>query len=150
MSLKEQIDQDIKQAMLQKKKEELMTLRAIKSAILMAETEKGAADHLAADVEMKLLAKQAKQRKDSADIFLKEGRNDLADKELFELEIINKYLPKQMTEEEVTVAIKKIIADVGASGPQDMGKVMGKATKEMSGKADGKMISEIVKTLLNS
>jgi uncharacterized protein YqeY len=150
MSLKEQIDQDIKQAMLQKKKEELMTLRAIKSAILMAETEKGAADHLAADVEMKLLAKQAKQRKDSADIFLKEGRNDLADKELFELEIINKYLPKQMTEEEVTVAIKKIIADVGASGQQDMGKVMGKATKEMSGKADGKIISVIVKTLLNS
>jgi uncharacterized protein YqeY len=150
MSLKEQIDQDIKQAMLQKRKQELITLRAIKSAILMAETEKGAGDQLAADVEMKILAKQAKQRKESADIFLKEGRNDLADKELFELDIINNYLPKQMTEEEVTVEIKKIIAEVGASGPQDMGKVMGKASKEMSGKADGKMISEIVKTLLNS
>ena len=150
MSLKEQIDQDIKQAMLQKRKQELITLRAIKSAILMAETEKGAGDQIAADVEMKILAKQAKQRKESADIFLKEGRNDLADKELFELDVINNYLPKQMTEEEVTVEIKKIIAEVGASGPQDMGKVMGKATKEMSGKADGKMISEIVKTLLNS
>ncbi|HNP17568.1 MAG TPA: GatB/YqeY domain-containing protein [Fulvivirga sp.] len=148
MSLKQQIDNDIKQAMLQRKKEELTALRAIKSAILLAETEKGAGDGIDKDVEMKLLAKQAKQRKDSADIFLKEGRNDLAEKELFELGIISKYLPKQMSDEEITAQLKQIISEVGASGPQDMGKVMGRASKEMAGKADGKKISELVKSLL--
>ncbi len=148
MSLKQQIDNDIKQAMLQRKKEELNALRAIKSAILLAETEKGAGDGIDENVEMKLLAKQAKQRKDSADIFLKEGRNDLAEKELFELEIISKYLPKQMSDEEITNQLKQIISEVGASGPQDMGKVMGRASKEMAGKADGKKISELVKSLL--
>ena len=150
MSLKQQIDNDIKQAMLQKKKEELTALRAIKSAILLAETEKGAGEGLESDAEMKLLAKQAKQRKDSAEIYNKEGREDLANKELFELEIINRYLPKQLTEEEIEAIIKDIIGKVGAAGPQDMGKVMGSATKEMSGKADGKKISEIVKKLLSN
>lgn len=150
MSLKQQIDGDIKQAMLQKKKEELTALRAIKSAILLAETEKGAGEGLESDAEMKLLAKQAKQRKDSADIYSKEGREDLANKELFELEIINRYLPKQLSEEEIEEIVKGIISKVGASGPQDMGKVMGSATKEMSGKADGKKISEIVKKLLSN
>jgi uncharacterized protein len=150
MSLKQQIDNDIKQAMLQRKKEELTALRAIKSAILLAETEKGAGDGIDEATEMKLLAKQAKQRKDSADIFQKEGRKDLADKELFELDIISKYLPKQMTDEEITSHLKQIISEVGASGPQDMGKVMGRATKEMSGKADGKKVSDLVKSLLAS
>ncbi|MTI41292.1 GatB/YqeY domain-containing protein [Fulvivirga lutimaris] len=150
MSLKQQIDGDIKQAMLQKKKEELTALRAIKSAILLAETEKGGGDGLDSDAEMKLLAKQAKQRKDSADIYAKEGREDLANKELFELEVISKYLPKQLSDEEIEETVKGIISKVGAAGPQDMGKVMGAATKEMSGKADGKKISEIVKKLLSN
>ncbi|MEQ8478411.1 GatB/YqeY domain-containing protein [Fulvivirga sp.] len=150
MSLKQQIDGDIKQAMLQKKKEELTALRAIKSAILLAETEKGAGEGLESEAEMKLLAKQAKQRKDSADIYAKEGRDDLASKELFELEIINRYLPKQLSETEIEEIVKGIISKVGASGPQDMGKVMGSASKEMSGKADGKKISEIVKKLLSN
>lgn len=150
MSLKQQIDGDIKQAMLKKNKEELTALRAIKSAILLAETEKGAGAGLDNDAEMKLLAKQAKQRKDSADIYAKEGRDDLASKELFELEIINRYLPKQLSDEEIEEIVKTIITKVGAAGPQDMGKVMGGATKEMSGKADGKKISEIVKRLLSN
>ncbi|MEQ8242960.1 GatB/YqeY domain-containing protein [Fulvivirga sp.] len=150
MSLKQQIDGDIKQAMLQKKKEELTALRAIKSAILLAETEKGAGEGLESEAEMKLLAKQAKQRKDSADIYAKEGRDDLASKELFELEIINRYLPKQLSETEIEEIVKGIISKVGASGRQDMGKVMGSASKEMSGKADGKKISEIVKKLLSN
>lgn len=148
MSLKQKIDADIKSAMLAKKKEELTALRAIKSAILLAETEKGASEELDEALELKLLAKQAKQRKDSADIYEKEGREDLKEKELQELEIINRYLPKQLSEEEIKEELKKIIAAVGASGPQDMGKVMGRATKEMSGKADGKKISELVKSLL--
>ena len=150
MSLKQQIDGDIKQAMLQKRKEELTALRAIKSAILLAETEKGAGEGLESDAEMKLLAKQAKQRKDSADIYAKEGREDLASKELFELEVINRYLPKQLSDNEIDQVVKNIIVKVGASGPQDMGKVMGSATKEMSGTADGKKISEIVKRLLSN
>ena len=150
MSLKQQIDNDIKQAMLGKKKEELEALRGIKSQILLAETEKGGSGDIAQDVEMKLLSKAAKQRKESADIFQKEGREDLANRELFQLEIINRYLPKQLTETEITEELKKIVAAVGAKGPQDMGKVMGTATKQLAGKADGKLISDIVKKLLAS
>lgn len=150
MSLKEQIDNDIKQAMLQKKKEELTALRAIKSAILLAETEKGAQAELDNYSELKLLAKQAKQRRDSLEIYKKEGRDDLAIKEQFEMEIINRYLPSQLSESEIEEKVKDIISNVGAAGPQDMGKVMGSATKEMSGQADGKVISKIVKRLLTS
>ena len=150
MSLKQQIDNDIKAAMLAKNKEELTALRSVKSMILLAETDKGSTGEISTDVEMKLLTKAAKQRKESAEIFLKEGRNDLAQKEQFELEVINRYLPKQMTEEEVTTELKKIIEQVGAKGPQDMGKVMGTATKQLAGKADGKMISELVKKILAS
>lgn len=150
MSLKQQIDNDIKQAMLSKNKEELTALRAIKSLILLAETEKGGAGEISKETENKLLMKAAKQRKESAEIFQKEGRKDLADKELFELEVISKYLPKQLSEDELTVELKKIIEQVGASSPQDMGKVMGMATKSLAGKADGKMISEIVKKLLSA
>jgi len=150
MSLKQQIDGDIKSAMLAKNKEELMALRSIKSLILLAETEKGVSAEISSEAESKLLMKAAKQRKESAEIFQKEGRDELAQKELLELAVISRYLPKQMSEEEIATEVKKIIEQVGAKGPQDMGKVMGTATKHLAGKADGKMISEIVKKLLAS
>jgi uncharacterized protein len=150
MALKNQIDQDIKQAMLAKNKEELEALRSIKSMILLAETEKGISAELSSEAESRILMKAAKQRKESAEIFQKENRSDLAERELFQLQIINRYLPKQMSTEEITQAVKEIIAQTGAKGPQDMGKVMGVATKSLAGKADGKQISELVKQLLAS
>ncbi len=150
MSLKQQIDNDIKTAMLAKNKDELMALRAVKSMILLAETEKSGTGELNIELENKLLMKAAKQRKESADIFQKEGREDLAKIELLELEVISRYLPKQLSEVEVQEEVKKIIELVGAKGPQDMGKAMGAATKQLAGKADGKLISEIVKKLLAS
>jgi uncharacterized protein YqeY len=150
MSLKQTIDNDIKKAMLAKNKEELEALRGIKSQILLAETEKSASGDIGQDVEMKLLTKAAKQRKESADIFQKEGREDLAQREILQLEIINRYLPKQLSEAEITEELKAIIATVGAKGQQDMGKVMGTATKQLAGKADGKVMSDIVKKLLAS
>ena len=150
MSLKQQIDNDIKSAMLAKNKEELNALRSVKSLILLAETEKGGTGDINQEVENKLLMKAAKQRKESAEIFQKEGREDLVKKELFELEVISRYLPKQLSEDEITAEVKKIIEQVGAKGPQDMGKVMGSATKQLAGKADGRMISEIVKKTLAS
>src|SRR5690606_607853 len=150
MSLKQQIDADIKKAMLAKQKEELEALRSIKSLILLAETEKGGSGEVSADIENKLLMKAAKQRKESADIFIQQSRQDLADKELFQLEVISKYLPKQLSAEEVEAALVKIKAEIGASGPQDMGKFMGVATKRLAGQADGKLISELVKKLLTS
>jgi uncharacterized protein len=150
MSLKQQIDGDIKKAMLAKNKEELEALRSIKSLILLAETDKGAAGEVSSDVENKLLVKAAKQRKESADIFSQQGRKDLADKELFQLDIINRYLPKQLTNEEVEAELQKIKAEVGAVGPQDMGKIMGVATKRLAGQADGKLISELVKKILSA
>jgi uncharacterized protein len=150
MSLKQQIDTDIKKAMLAKNKEELEALRAIKSQILLAETEKGVAADISSDVENKLLVKAAKQRKEAADIFSQQNRQDLADKELAQLEVINRYLPKQLSEAEIGEAIKAIVAEVGAKGPQDMGKVMGVATKKLAGQADGKVISDLVKKLLTT
>jgi uncharacterized protein YqeY len=150
MSLKTTIDNDIKKAMLAKNKEELEALRSIKSMILLAETEKGVATQIAPDVENKLLMKAAKQRKESAEIFQKEGREDLAKRENFQLDVISRYLPKQLSEAEIMEELKNIVSQVGAKGPQDMGKVMGVATKSLAGKADGKLISEIVKKLLAS
>lgn len=150
MSLKQQIDSDIKTAMLAKNKDELTALRSVKSLILLAETEKGGSGDISQEVENKLLMKAAKQRKESAEIFQKEGRNDLAKKELLELEVVSRYLPKQLSESEVEAELKKVIEQVGVKGPQDMGKVMGVATKQLAGKADGKMISELVKKLLAS
>ena len=150
MSLKQQIDNDIKKAMLAKNKEELEALRGIKSLILLAETEKGVAAEVSSDVENKLLMKAAKQRKESADIFVQQKRQDLADKELLQLEVISRYLPKQLSEEDIANALKAIIGELGAKGPQDMGKVMGIATKRLAGQADGKIISELVKKLLTS
>ena len=150
MSLKQQIDNDIKTAMLARNKDELTALRAIKAMILLAETDKSSTGEVSVDVENKLLMKAAKQRKESADIFQKEGREDLAKIELLELAVVSRYLPKQFSEEELTMEVKKIIEQVGAKGSQDMGKVMGTATKQFAGKADGKLISEIVKKLLAS
>ncbi len=150
MSLKLQIDNDIKTAMLAKNKEELEALRSIKAMILLAETEKGGSGDVSSDVESKLLMKAVKQRKESADIFTQQGRKDLADKELFQFDIISRYLPKQLSAEELEAAVKNIIAESGAKGPQDMGKVMGVATKKLAGLADGKLISELVKKLLTA
>ncbi len=150
MSLKSTIDNDIKQAMLARDKEKLEALRSIKSMILLAETDKSNTGEISLETENKLLMKAAKQRKESADIFQKENREDLAKRELFQLEVISAYLPKQLSEEEVKMELAKIIEQVGAKGPQDMGKVMGTATKALAGKADGKLISEFVKKLLST
>jgi uncharacterized protein YqeY len=150
MSLKVKIDNDIKAAMLAKNKEELEALRSIKSMILLAETDKSSTGDLNSEAEGKILMKAAKQRKESAEIFQKENREDLAKRELFQLEIISRYLPKQLSAEEIEAALKAIIEQVGAKGPQDMGKVMGTATKQLAGQADGKVISELVKKLLAS
>ncbi|MFZ9980554.1 MAG: GatB/YqeY domain-containing protein [Cyclobacteriaceae bacterium] len=150
MSLRSQIDNDIKEAILGRKKEELEALRSIKSMILLAATEKGGTEELSQETESKILMKAAKQRKESAEIFIRENRKELADRELLQLEVISRYLPKQLSEEELTEEVRKIIATAGAAGPQDMGKVMGVATKALAGKADGKQISELVKKLLAS
>lgn len=150
MSLKQTIEADIKKAMLAKEKDKLRALRGIKSLILLAETEKGAGNELDEDSEMKLLMKAAKQRKDSADLYAQNGREDLAAAERSELEVINSYLPKPLNEEELKAELKKIIEETGASGPQDMGKVMGLATKRLAGKAEGKQISFHVKNLLTA
>ncbi len=147
MSLKSQIEADIKTAMLAKDKESLMALRSIKSLILLGETEKGAAQELTEDAELKLLTKAAKQRRESAEIFGAQNRADLQEKELLELAVIERYLPKQLSEAELKEVVAAIIAKVGATGPADLGKVMG-ATKELAGKADGKVISATVKQLL--
>ena len=149
MSLKQQIDGDIKSAMLAREKDKLRALRSIKSMILLAESEKGVREELSQDVEMKRLTKAAKQRKDSYDLFVEQGREDLAKIEKDELDVINTYLPQQLSEDEIKAELEKIIAQVGASSPQDMGKVMGVATKSLAGKADGKIISTLVKTLLS-
>jgi len=148
MSLKETIDSDIKQAMLARKKDELTALRSIKSMILLAETEKGADGSLSGEAEMKLLVKAAKQRKESAEIYLGEGRQDLADIENLEYEIIARYLPKALSEDELKVELTAIISDLGADSPADMGKVMGVASKKLAGLADGKTIATMVKSLL--
>ncbi|HSZ25754.1 MAG TPA: GatB/YqeY domain-containing protein [Cytophagaceae bacterium] len=149
MSLKVQIDADIKKAMIAKNQPELLALRAIKSLILLAETEKGAKEELTADAEMKLLAKASKQRKESAEVFAQQGRKDLEEKELLELSVVERYMPKQLSEEEVKVKLQAIISNVGATSAADLGKVMGVATKELAGQADGKLISALVRSLLS-
>ncbi len=150
MSLKAQIESDIKKAMFSKNKQELLALRAIKSAILIAETERGAVGSLSHEAEVKLLMKAAKQRKDSAEVYQAQSRQDLADKELVELEVINRYLPEQMSEDKLREELKLIIEKTGATSPADMGKVMGVATKQFAGKADGKTISILVRSLLSN
>ncbi|MEM8889478.1 MAG: GatB/YqeY domain-containing protein [Bacteroidota bacterium] len=150
MSLKSTIDQDIKEAMKAKDQVSLRALRAIKSQIMLAETAEGRKDEaLTEEEEMKLLAKQAKQRRDSWQQFKDNGRDDLASKEKEELEVIEKYLPKALSPEEIEAEVKKIIEQTGASTMKDMGRVMGMASKAMAGKADGKAISQIVKQILS-
>lgn len=151
MSLENQINADIKQAMLAKKKEELEALRAIKSAVLLLKTspEVNANNGEISDaMELSLLQKLVKQRREAADIYVQQGRQDLADVEMGQAEVISRYLPKQMDRGEVEALLREIIAKVGATSPKDMGKVMGTATKRLAGKADNKMVSEIVKALL--
>lgn len=138
----------MKDAMRAKDEAALRTLRAIKAAILLEKTSGSGAEITEAD-ELKMLQKMAKQRRDSLDIFTQQNREDLAAKEKEELAIIDKFLPQQMSEEELVAALKSIISQTGASSPADMGKVMGMATKQLAGKADGKMISEKVKQLLS-
>jgi uncharacterized protein YqeY len=134
--------------MLAKDKLRLETLRSIKAGILLAKTAENAIE-ITEDFEIKMLQKMAKQRKESATIYTQQNRQELADKELAEAEIIEQYLPKQLTEEEITVVVKEVIAAVGATSQKDMGKVMGAANKQLAGKADGRLISEIVKKLIN-
>ena len=148
MELFEIISNDIKEAMKAKDKVALDTLRNIKKVLLEAKTAPGAGDTVSDETAIKLIQKLAKQGKESAELFSSQGRNDLAEEELAQVAIMEKYLPKQMSEEEITAALKEIIAQVGANKPQDMGKVMGVATKQLAGKADGKVISAIVKQLL--
>ena len=148
MSLELNINAAIKTAILAKNEPELRALRAIKAAVLLARTAEGGGGDLTEADETKLLQKLAKQRKDSLDIFRQQNREDLAKKEEEELEVIERYLPKQMDEAELRAAITAIIAETGASSPADMGKVMGVATKQLAGKADGKAISGLVKELL--
>ncbi|MES2731027.1 MAG: GatB/YqeY domain-containing protein [Bacteroidota bacterium] len=148
MSLKQQIESDIKQAMLAKDKDGLRALRAIKSLILLEATKDGAAAELAPEEEIKLLTKAVKQRRDSAEIYRTQNRPDLLEAEMAEISVIERYLPKQLSEDEVKARLQEIISQVGAKSPADMGKVMGVATKELAGLAEGKTISALVKSLL--
>jgi uncharacterized protein YqeY len=148
MSLEQKIMADLKTAMLAKDEKGLRSLRAIKAAILIARTSEGSSGELKEEDEIRLLQKLVKQRKDSLEIFEQQNRADLAQKEKEEIEVIGKFLPQQLDAEELKGIIAKIIADTGASGPADMGKVMGAATKQLAGKADGKTISALVKELL--
>lgn len=150
MSLEQKVMADLKNAMLAKDEKSLRSLRAIKSAIILAKTAEGFSGELKEDDEIKLLQKLVKQRKDSLEIYEKQNRNDLAEKEKDEIEVIEKFLPKQLSESELKDILVKIIAETGASSPSDMSKVMGTANKQLAGKADGKTIAGIVKELLNS
>jgi uncharacterized protein YqeY len=148
MSLETIINQDIKQAMLAKQADKLRALRSIKSALLLAKTEKGASEEISEEAEIKVLQKLVKQRKESADIYQAQNRPDLYQIEQEEMGYIEAYLPQQMSREEVEIFLKDLIGRVGATSVKDMGKVMGAANKELAGKADGKTISEVVKQLL--
>lgn len=150
MALEQNIMVELKAAMLAKNEAALRGLRAIKSAILLAKTADGKQGEITEDDEIKLLQKLAKQRKDSLEVFVAQNREDLAQKEREELEVIEKFLPKQMNEVELKEALKQILSEVGATSPADMGKAMGAASKQLTGKADGKMISALVKELLSN
>src|SRR5690348_8849027 len=149
MSLEEKVMADLKTAMLTKDEKALRGLRAIKSAIINAKTAEGAGGKIKEEDEIKLLQKLVKQRKDSLEIYEKQNREDLASKEREEIEVIEKFLPKQMNETELKAYLSKVIGQTGASSPADMGKVMGIANKELAGKADGKTIAGVVKELLS-
>jgi uncharacterized protein len=149
MSISAQITTDLKTAMKARDKEVLEALRSVKSALHLAKTEKAHDYELTEEEELKVVRKLYKQRKESAEIYKSQNREDLFAKEMAEAKVIEKYLPEPMGEAELTGALKDIIARVGASSPQDMGKVMGVATKELAGKADGKAISVKVKEILS-
>ena len=146
MNLEEKINQDLKTAMLAKDEASVRSLRAVKSAILLAKT--SGSDSVSVDDEIKLLQKLVKQRKESVEIYQQQNRADLAKTELEEIAVIEKYLPKQMSEVQISVELKKIIEQVGAKSPAEMGKVMGMASKHFAGKADNKIVSQLVKQLL--
>jgi hypothetical protein len=148
MSLITQVDQDIKQAMLAKQPDRLRGLRAIKSALLLARTEKGAAEELTQEAEIKVLQKLIKQRKESAEIYKTQNRDDLYAIEMEEMKVIEPYLPQQMSRFEIEGYLQELISRLGVTSVSDMGKVMGVASKELAGKADGRTISEVVKQLL--
>jgi len=147
MSLESQIQTDLKAAMLARDEAALRALRAVKSAILLAKT--SGEGSLSSEEELKMLQKLVKQRKESIEIYEKEGRNDLAKSEKEEVAVIEKFLPAQMSEDEVKIEVKKIIQSTGAKSAADMGKVMGIASKQLAGKADNKMVATIVKMLLS-
>ncbi len=148
MELEKLINEDIKNAMLARDPEKLEALRAIKAALLLEKTKEGTTGEIPESVELSLLQKLVKQRRESADIYAAANREDLAVKERFEASIIEKYLPQQMGEDELTQVIRKIISETQATSIKDMGKVMAAASKELAGKADNKMVSVIVKKLL--
>jgi uncharacterized protein YqeY len=149
MSLEQKVMAELKTAMLAKNEGALRGLRAIKAAIIIAKTAEGAGGELKEEDETKLLQKLIKQRKDSLEIYQQQQRADLAKKELEEIAVIERFLPQQLSAEELKAALTKIIAETGASSPADMGKVMGAATKQLAGQADGKTISATVKELLS-
>lgn len=148
MSLETKVMEDLKKAMLARDEKSLRSLRAIKAAIIQAKTAEGAGGQIKEDEEIKLLQKLVKQRKDSLEIYEKQGREDLASKEKEEIEVIEKFLPAQMDEAELKKVVADIIKETGASSPADMGKIMGAANKQLAGKADGKTIAVIVKEML--
>jgi len=150
MALEDKVMEDLKNAMRAKDEAALRTLRAIKAAIIIEKTAEGASGVISEATETKMLHKLAKQRRDSLEIFEKQNREDLASKEREELAIIERFLPKQMSADELRVEVKAINDQVGAKSPADMGKVMGVASKQLAGKADGKAISEMVKQILAS
>lgn len=146
MTFEEKINADIKTAMLAKESKKLEVLRAIKNVVIILKT---SPEGISDDAIMKSLQKEVKKRKEAADIFKQQNRADLAETELYQAEIMETYLPKQMSEEEIRAEVSKIIAEVGASSPADMGKVMGAASKALAGKADNKLVSQFVKELLS-
>lgn len=148
MSLEQKVMTELKAAMLAKDEAALRSLRAIKAAILLAKTSEGAGGELKEEDEIKMLQKMVKQRKDSLEIFQQQNRPELAKKEEEEIAVIENFLPKQLSADEIKAVLAKIIAETGATSPADMGKVMGAATRELAGKADGKTISGLVKELL--
>lgn len=147
--LSNSIDQEIKSAMLAKDQAKLRGLRAIKAALLLVKTEKGASTDLDEETEIKLLQKLVKQRKESADIYKSQGREDLFNIEQEEISVIEQYLPAQLSRDEIKVIVENIINEMGGATQKEMGKVMGAANKALAGKADGKLIAEIVKSLLS-
>ena len=149
MDLEQKVMASLKEAMLAKNEAALRGLRAIKSAILLAKTSEGGNKELTGEQEIQMLQKLIKQRKDSLAIFEQQGRADLAQKEIDEIAVIEKFLPQQLSSDELKALIQKIISETGASGIKDMGKVMGMATKQLAGKADNKAVSEVVKGLLS-